>query len=414
MRSSSTSTRDRCRAMATTLSTWIIRTLAGNGIPGYSGDGGPAALASLNEPKGVTLDSHGNVYVADSENHVVRKIDRTTGVISTIAGLSVHEEMIDRPSGTSVVTEEDPLADHDSSTSGNSSYTQHTDLSGTVRYWTNSTSSHTRYAGDGGPAVRARLNFPTAVAVDREGNIYIADTMNHRIRMVDAATGVISTLAGTGQAGFSGDGGVAHQATLNEPSALILDEQDRLYIADQSNHRIRMVDLNTGVIQTIAGTGTAMYDGDGKPAVDAALAGPSGLALADDRLYIADTFNGRIRCVQLSSGLISAAAGNGTAYRYESPSDPPSPSLSRPTGIAINHNGDLVLTDSDHHLIRRWDWDLGTACCLAGNGVPSYSGDRGAAKEAGLCYPFGIAVDHDGSLLVADTFNHRIRVLALK
>jgi sugar lactone lactonase YvrE len=232
--------------------------------------------------------------------------------------------------------------------------------------------------------------------------------------MVEAATGVISTLAGTGQAGFSGDGGAAHQATLNEPAALILDGNHRLYIADQNNHRIRVVDLKTGQIQTIAGAGTAMYDGDAKPAVDTALAGPGGLALADDRLYIADTFNGRIRCVQLSSGRISTVAGDGAAYRYESPSDPPSPSLARPTGIAISLNGDLILTDSDNHLIRQWDWDSGTASCLAGNGVPSYSGDRGAAKEAGLCYPFGIAVDRDGSLLVADTFNHRIRVLALK
>lgn len=232
--------------------------------------------------------------------------------------------------------------------------------------------------------------------------------------MVKAETGVISTLAGTGLAGFSGDGGPAHQATLNEPAALIIDEGNTLYIADQSNHRIRAVNLNTGVIQTIAGTGAAMYDGDGKPAVDAALAGPGGLALADDRLYIADTFNGRIRSVQLSSGRISTVAGDGAAYRYESPSDPPSPSLARPTGIAIDHDGDLVLTDSDNHLVRQWDWASGTAFCVAGNGGPSYSGDRGAAKEAGLCYPFGIAVDRDGSLLVADTFNHRIRLLVLE
>jgi DNA-binding beta-propeller fold protein YncE len=402
--------------MAAILSTWRINTLAGSGEPGYSGDGGSATLACLNEPKGVALDRHGNVYVADSENHVIRKIDRTTGIISTIAGLSVREdeEMIDRPNGTSVVTEEDPLAEHDPATSSHSSYRQHTDLSGTVRYWTNRPSSLQRYAGDGGAAVCARLNFPTAVAVDREGNVYIADTMNHRVRVVKAAIGVISTLVGTGQARFSGDGGPAHQATLNEPAALILDEQHRLYIADQSNHRIRVVNLNTGVIQTIAGTGAAMYDGDGKPAIDTALAGPGGLALADDRLYIADTFNGRIRCVQLSTGRISTVAGDGAAYRYESPSDPPSPSLARPTGIAIDHDGDLVLTDSDNHLVRQWDWASGTAFCLAGNGGPSYSGDHGAAKEAGLRYPFGIVVDRDGSLLVADTFNHRIRLLALE
>jgi len=402
--------------VAAILSTWTIDTLAGNGVPGYSGDGGPAELACLNEPKGVALDRYGNVYVADSENHVIRKIDRVTGVISTIAGLSVDDEerMIDGLKSTPEVTEEDPLADHDPATNGNSAYTQHADLSGTVRCWTNRTPSITRYTGDGGLAVHARLNFPTAVCVDREGNVYIADTMNHRVRMVEAATGVITTLAGTGQAGFSGDGGAAPEATLNEPAALILDETHKLYIADQNNHRIRVVDLHIGRIETVAGTGVGTYDGDKKLAVDAALAGPSGLALADNRLYVADTFNGRIRCVCLSPGLISTVAGDGAAYRYESPSDPPSSSLARPTGIVIGDNGDLFLTDSDNHLIRRWDWDSGTAFCVAGNGEASYSGDCGDAKEAGLCYPFGIAVDHDGSLLVADTFNHRIRLLAVK
>jgi DNA-binding beta-propeller fold protein YncE len=402
--------------MAAILSTWTIDTLAGNGVSGYSGDGGSAVLACLNEPKGVSLDRHGNVYVADSENHVVRKIDRATGVISTIAGQSIQDDgqIIGRSDGTTARAEEDPLADHNPATNGHSAYTQHTDLSGTVRYWTNRTSAITRYAGDMGLAVHARLNFPTAVAVDREGTLYIADTMNHRVRMVDATTGVITTLAGTGQAGFSGDGEAAPEATLNEPAALILDETHKLYIADQSNHRIRVVDLNSGRIETVAGTGVATYDGDEKLAVDAALAGPSGLALADNRLYVADTFNGRIRCVCLSSGLISTVAGDGATYRYESPSDPPSSSLARPTGIVIGHTGDLFLTDSDNHLIRRWDWDSGTAFCVAGNGEASYSGDCGDAKEAGLCYPFGIAVDHDGSLLVADTFNHRIRLLALE
>jgi sugar lactone lactonase YvrE len=402
--------------MAPILSTWTISTLAGNGTSGFSGDGGPSVLAYLNEPKGVALDGHGNVYVADSENHVVRKIDRATGVISTVAGMTAQEDedLAAQQNTASEVTEEDPLADDGVAEARRSSYTQHTDMSGTVRYWANGTSSIKRYGGDGGPALSARLNFPNAVAVSREGNVYIADTMNHRVRMVEAASGVISTLAGTGQARFSGDGGPAHQAALNEPAALIIDEKNRLYIADQSNHRIRVVDLNTGLIQTIAGTGAATYDGDGKPAVDAALAGPGGLTLADDRLYIADTFNGRVRCVQLSSGLISTVAGDGSAYRYESPSDPPSPSLSRPTGIAIDQNGDLVLTDSDNHLIQQWDWGSGVAFRLAGIGTPSYSGDDGAAKEAGLCYPFGIATDRDGSLFVADTFNHRIRMLALE
>jgi len=402
--------------MAAILSTWMIRTFVGTGESGYTGDGGPSIQARLNEPKGVTIDYHCNVYVADSENHVIRKVDRVTGVISTVAGMSVEDNMCSAVEGTASAqaTDEDPLADGVDKT-GQAKFTQQADLSGTVRYWANQSATTTkRYGGDGKTAVHAQLNFPTAVSVDREGNLYIADTMNHRVRMVDSETGVISTLAGTGQARFSGDGGPANKAALNEPAALAVDDAGRLYIADQSNHRVRVVDLKTGVIRTVAGTGIAAYDGDGKPAVDTALAGPSGLALAGNHLYIADTFNGRVRCVDLSSGLMTTVAGDGGVYRYESPSDALSPSLSRPTGMALDQAGRLFLTDSDNHLIRQWDWSSGTASCVAGQGLPSYSGDGGVAREASLCYPFGIVADRDGMLLVADTFNHRIRVLALE
>lgn len=399
--------------MAAILSTWMIRTLAGNGEPGCTGDGGPSAQARLNEPKGVAIDRHGNVYVADSENHVVRKVDRATGIISTVAGMSGTVSAVEA-NAPALPTDTDPLAD-DAHDSGPAKFTQQADLSGTVRYWTNQAGTFTRrYDGDGGPAVQARLNFPTAVAVDGEGNVYIADTMNHRVRMVDSETGIISTLAGTGQARFSGDGGPADKAALNEPAALAVDDAGRLYIADQSNHRVRVVDLKTGVIRTVAGTGMATYDGDEKPAVDTSLAGPSGLALVGDRVYIADTFNGRVRCLDLSSGLMTTVAGDGGVYRYEPSSDVPSPSLSRPTGIAFDHEGRLFLTDSDNHLVRLWDWASGTALCVAGRGVPSYSGDGGAAREASLCYPFGIVADRAGTLLVADTFNHRIRALVLE
>ncbi len=369
----------------------------------------------MNEPKGVAIDVHGHVYVADSENHVVRKVDRATGVISTVAGTSGEECMRSSARDTSSQSmDEDPLADGAGEISS-IKFTQQADLSGTVRYWTNQADiSIKRYGGDGGLAIGAQLNFPTAVAVDRAGNVYIADTMNHRVRMVNAITGIIMTVAGTGQARFSGDGGPADQAALNEPAALAVDDRGRLYIADQSNHRVRVVDLKTGVIRTMAGTGHATYDGDGKHAIDTSLAGPSGLALAGNRLYVADTFNGRVRCVDLTSGLMTTVAGDGGAYRYESPSETPSASLSRPTGIAVDHEGRLFLTDSDNHLVRQWDWESGRAFCLAGQGVPCYSGDGGVAQKAGLCYPFGIVADRDGTLLVADTFNHRIRVLAVE
>ncbi len=399
--------------MAITLHSWTIETLAGSGEPGYSGDGGPSGLACLNEPKGLALDSHGNVYIADSENHVIRKFDRETGIISTVAGVTGDERMpppTQQEAEARPSTEEDPFAE--SSQAVTQKYTQQADLSGTVRYLINGAAVPKRFGGDGGLANRSLLNFPTAVIVDQKGALFIADTMNHRVRRVDAATGVITTLAGTGQARFSGDGGPADQAALNEPAALALDGQGRLFIADQTNNRVRVVDLNTGIIATYAGTGSATYDGDGVPAAGASLAGPSGVVVRDGVLYIADTFNNRIRAVDLSTGLISTVAGDGGEYRFQSAAEPLSASLSRPSGMAIDAYGNLFVTDSDNHLIRRWDREAKVLVRVAGSGVASYAGDGGMALEASLSYPFGITADQEGALLVADTFNHRIRRLS--
>ena len=401
--------------MTTTLSRRTITTFAGNGEPGFSGDGGPSSLACFNEPKGVAIDGYGHIYVADSENHVIRRIERGTGIVSTVAGRADHQSEIGtvRQETDARVIECDPFADQANGSTGQS-YTQHADVSGTVRYWINGAAVPRRYSGDGGPAVQAQLNFPTAVVIGDQGHLYIADTLNHRIRRVDAGTGVISTLVGTGQARFSGDHGPASHASLNEPAALALDGQGNLYIADQGNHRVRVVDLETNIIRTLAGTGTATYDGDGKPASSASLAGPSGLATDGARLYIADTFNGRVRCVELTSGLMSTVAGDGGGYRFESVSEAPSPSLSRPMGIALDREGRLFLTDSDSHLVRYWDWKTSVALRVAGCGVAAYSGDGGSATESSLCYPFGITVDRDGTLFIADTFNHRIRTLSVE
>jgi sugar lactone lactonase YvrE len=289
-------------------------------------------------------------------------------------------------------------------------YKQQADLSGTVRYVVNGTAGPKRFGGDGGPAGQARLNFPTAVVVDRQGNVYIADTMNHRIRVVEAGTGIITTIAGVGQPRYGGDGGPAVSAGLNEPAAVALNGRGTLYIADQSNNRVRAVDLATGQIRTVAGTGTAAYNGDGIPATEASLAGPSGLACGEDgTLFIADTFNGRIRAIDPVTGLIRTEVGDGGEYRYQSEVEAPSASLSRPSGIAIDRAGNLLLTDSDNHLVRRWNRTTGLIERIAGGGTTGAGGDGGLAVQAGLNYPFGIAVDGDGRILVADTFNHRIR-----
>ena len=271
-----------------------------------------------------------------------------------------------------------------------------------------------RFSGDGGPADQALLNFPTAVVVDRAGHLYIADTLNHRVRRVDAATGVITTVAGLGQPRCSGDGKLAVDAGLNEPAALAVSDGGVLYIADQSNNRVRAVDLTTGMIYTVAGTGTAAYNGDDVAATETGLAGPSGLALASDgTLFIADSFNGRIRAVDPATGLIRTVVGDGGEYRYQGPDEPPSSSLSRPSGIALDEQGNLFFTDSDNHLVRRWDRITGRIERIAGVGVAHYGGDEGAALDASLSYPFGVVMDRAGHLLVADTFNHRIREVAL-
>ncbi len=401
--------------MSTDLKTGVIQTFAGTGDPGWSGDEAMAIAACLNEPKGLTLDVERNLFIADSENHVVRKIEKRTGRIKTVAGYTQAVGFDAKPILPIPVAEganDDPLAESDAINSH--AFSQQTDLSGTVRYVVAGTAPAKRFNGDGGPADRALLNFPTAVVIDQAGHLYIADTLNHRVRRVDAATRVITTVAGLGQPRCSGDGGLAVEAGLNEPAALAVSDEGILYIADQSNNRIRAVDLSTGVIRTVAGTGMAVYNGDGVAAIETGLAGPSGLALASDgTLFIADTFNGRIRAVDPITGLIRTVVGGGGEYRYQGPDEPPSNSLSRPSGVAFDDEGNLYMTDSDNHLVRRWDRITGRIERIAGVGVADYSGDGGAALGAALSYPFGIVIDHAGHVFVADTFNHRIREIVL-
>jgi sugar lactone lactonase YvrE len=401
--------------MNTDLKARLIQTVAGTGDSGWSGDGASALAACLNEPKSLTLDAEGNLFIADSENHVVRKVDKKTNCIRTIVGCIQGVGSGAKPVSLAPVAEgmdDDPFAE--CGTVKSHAFTQQTDLSGTVRYVVTGTAAARRFSGDGGPADQALLNFPTALAVDLGGHLYIADTLNHRVRRVDAVTGVITTIAGLGQPRCSGDGGSAVEAGLNEPAALAVSRVGVLYIADQSNNRVRAVDLATGVIRTVAGTGIAAYNGDGVAATETGLAGPSGLALASDgTLFIADSFNGRIRAVDPVTGFIRTVVGDGGEYRYQGQDEPPSSSLSRPSGIALDEQGNLFFTDSDNHLVRRWDRTTGRIERIAGVGVANYGGDEGAALEASLSYPFGIVMDRAGHLLVADTFNHRIRAITL-
>jgi sugar lactone lactonase YvrE len=396
-----------------TLAPGAITTVAGTGEPGCSGDGGPAIRATLNEPKSVTVVGN-RLYIADAENHRIRKVDLATGVITTVAGQSAGSTP--PPADTRAPAAEpspelDPLADPVQSK--DDKVVQLADQSGTVRFLAGAAEKG-RFKGDGGPAAAATLNFPSAVAVDSRGTLYIADTFNHRVRIVEAATGIIRTLAGTGAARFSGEGGPAEKAALNEPVALVLDEQrGRLYIADLANYRVRMVELKTGATSTYAGSGEQDYDGDGQPARQAGLTGPSGLALdAEGNLYIADTFCGRVRRVDAATGLISTVAGDGTEYRYQGVPNEFSTGLARPASIALAADGTLYITDSDNHLIRKWNPRSKIITAVAGTGAAQFTGDGGPAASCSLNYPFGVALDGTGNLYIADTFNHRIRMIA--
>jgi DNA-binding beta-propeller fold protein YncE len=402
--------------MLKTLQSGYIATVAGNGEPGTAGDGGPATMASLNEPKNVIFDQEGNLYIADSENHLIRRVDWQTGIIHTIVGSAEVQDSGVReassfPSQQFQAEDEDPLADFlDSPTKA---YTQAPDLSGTVRYVVGKRMEAVRFGGDGGAASQAHLNFPSGIAIDENGMLYIADTWNHRIRRVDTLTGVIHTIAGTGQPKWMGDGGPADSAALNEPVALVIDMKGKLYIADQTNNRVRMIDTLTGIITTIAGTGEAGYNGDHIPATEAGLAGPSGLALDEEgNLYIADTFNGRIRKIDAQSGSIETVVGDGESYHYQSGVNEESLSIARPYGIGFDRQGCLLITDSDNHLLRKWDPKGKNMSVIAGCGIAQFSGDGVRARESSLNFPFGLAVDGKGNIAIADTFNHRIRMIA--
>ena len=337
---------------------WTITTIAGTGKVGFRGDGGPAIEAKLYFPAGVATDGVGNVYIADSSNDRIRKVD-STGTITTIAG------------GESAVN----------------------------------------FPGDGGPASQAKLWSPSDVAVDGAGNLYIADRLNQRIRKVDS-TGTITTIAGTGEPGFSRDGGPASQATLWSPSDVAVDGVGNVYIADSSNDRIRKVD-STGTITTIAGSGPHYdggFGGDGGPAVKAQLGRPSGVALdGDGNLYIADTDNQRIRKVD-STGTITTIAGTGKGGFSGDGGPAVKAQLGRPSGVALDGVGNLYIADSSNDRIRKVD-STGTITTIAGTGKGGFSGDGGPAVKAQLRRPSGVALDGDGNLYIADSSNNRIRKL---
>jgi RHS repeat-associated protein len=338
----------------------LITTVAGNGTAGYSGDGGAATSAQLNYPQRVAVDSGGNIYISDSQNRRVRKVNATNGFISTVAFNGANS-----------------------------------------------------YSGDGGAASNASSEGAEGLAVDVSGNIYIADTYDQRIRKVSVATGIITTIAGNGTAGFSGDGGPATSAKLDLPSAIALDSAGNLYIADTQNDRIRKVTLSTGIITTVAGSGngSVFFSGDGGAATSASLYYPQGVALdAAGNIYISDGNNQRIRKVTIATGIITTIAGNGTQGYAGDGGPATSASFYYPQGIAVDGAGNVYIADQSNHRLRKITASTGTITTIAGNGTAGFSGDGGPATSAEL-YPYDIALDAAGNIYVPDTGNTRIRVI---
>jgi sugar lactone lactonase YvrE len=330
-----------------------ITTFAGTGEGGFSGDGGPATSAHLNYPKGMAVDGQGNVYIADTRNLRVRKVS-LDGRITTIAGNG--------------------------------------------RYGS---------SGDGGPATSAQLYYPVWLAVDGQGNVYIADARDEdlitHVRKVSPG-GTITTFAGTGARGFSGDGGPATSAQLESPGGLAVDRKGNVYIADGS--RVRKVDPG-GTITTFAGTGRWGFSGDGGPATSAQLKSPKGVAVdGKGNVYIADSNNLRVRKVD-PGGTITTFAGTGSRGFSGDGGPATSAQLNYPWGLAVDGKGNVYIADGSSR-VRKVSVG-GTITTFAGTGIRGSSGDGGLATSAQLNYPSGLAVDRQGNVYIADAYNHRVR-----
>ena len=321
------------------------------------GDGGSALKARLVTPVGLARDAQGNIYIAERGAHRIRRVDARTGVITTIAG-----------------------------------------------------TGEAGFAGEGTAATTARFTQPDGLIVDRDGNLIIADPFNHRIRKLDQRSGIITTVAGTGEAGFSGDGGLATAAQLNGPFGISLDRNGVLYIADTENHRIRRVDPATSRISTVAGNGVWDFAGDGGPATGASFARPHlVVADGDSAVLIGDSFNFRIRQLNLRSGIIRTIAGIGLRGSGGDGGRATDAAITYMGGIVVLPNGDVLVSSLAEHRIRRIDRRTGMIHPVAGTGRWSFDGDGKPALETSLHLPLAMVAEPDGSVLFTDMWNGRVR-----
>src|SRR5712691_1466420 len=253
------------------------------------------------------------------------------------------------------------------------------------------------FSGDGGQATSTQLNYPLGVNDDTQGNVFVADTSNNRVRKISG--GIITTIAGTGTAGFAGDGGQATSAQVNVPGGVAVDAQGNVYIADENNQRVRKIST-AGIITTVAGNGVAGYLGDGGQATSAELNFPHGVAVdAQGNVFIVDTSNNRVRVVN-TAGIITTVAGNGTAGFSGDGGQATSAELNFPRQVAVDAQGNLYIADTFNHRVRKVS--AGVITTFAGTGVAGFSGDGGAATSAQLNFPRGVALDATGNLYISE------------
>jgi len=326
-------------------------------VAGYAGDGGPATAARLDQPFGLARGPDGALYVCEAGNHVIRRVGRD-GTITTVAG-----------------------------------------------------TGKAGYAGDGGPATRAALNEPYEVRFDRRGHMFFVERLNHVVRRVDARTGVISTVAGTGEAGFSGDGGPGPQAQLRQPHSIQFDRRGDLYICDIGNHRIRRLDMKTRLITTFAGTGERGPAPDGAPLAGTPLSGPR--AIDFDRrgsLWLALREGNAVLRIDMARRTVHQVAGTGEKGLSGDGGPAREARLSGPKGLSVGPDGSVYVADTENHAIRRIDVRRGVIERVAGTGERG-DGPEGDPLACRLSRPHGVFVDTDGTVFVGDSEAHRVRVL---
>jgi len=378
--------------------TGIITTAAGNGTNGESGNGGAAASAELGAMNGLAIDASGNLYVVEQSFGDIRKIS-ASGIISTIAGPATKPGLGDGGPATSAGFSNPVAAAIDSSgnlyiADSTNSRVRQISPAGIIN---TVAGNGTGFSGDGGPAISAQLFDPTGAAADAAGNFYVVDYLNERVRRV-SPNGVITTVAGGG--GFSGDGVPATSAQIG-PYGVALDSAGNLYIGDSGNNRVRKVSAS-GIITTVAGNGTGGFSGDGGPATSAQLNYPEGVKVdAAGNLYIADVFNRRIRKVS-PNGIITTVAGNGTAGYSGDGGPATSAELDRPTDVTTDSSGNLYISDEFSCVVREVDAN-GTISTYAGTGGCGHFGDGGKATSAALGFVAGLAFDTSGNLYFGDT-----------